>query len=77
MLILLFDNLGEVWEGREFYCFTGSSIRVLEREREGGIIMYGWCIVLFFFGGWWLDWIGLILAGFCFAGDGAVKGFVD
>ena len=34
MLILLFDNLGEVWEGREFYCFTGSSIRVLERERE-------------------------------------------
>ena len=39
--------------------------------------MYGWCIVLFFFGGWWLDWIGLILAGFCFAGDGAVKGFVD
>ena len=34
VLILLFDNLGEVWEGREFYCFTGSSIRVLERERE-------------------------------------------
>lgn len=39
--------------------------------------MYGWCIAFFLEasgGGWWLDWIGLILGGFC-SGDGAVKGF--
>lgn len=69
VLILLFDNLGEVW---------GNFIVSLEVRLE---FWRGWNNnvssmggVLFFFlegsGGGWLDWIRLILGGFCLGCEG-------